>query len=595
MRKYLLTLQLFLTACSVFAAGRLNTSSYIQYGEKYLSKPWAILPVTEFARFRKDGNRVGYEGIVFERRRQLAALVMAEIIEKKGRFMPDIINGLEVMMEEPWWGIPAHYGKPVPVYSDQPVDLFNAESASLIAWTGKKLKTELDKFSPEMYRKIEREINHRILTKALGRNVWWKKAGMNWNPWICSNWLTCVMLYEKDADRRQKAVTEIEGCMRAFIDAYPEDGGCDEGTGYWDRAAASLFECMALMKQIKNDCLATVTVLDYQKEKVARMGAYIYKMYIGNGYSVNFADAHENKSVVQLNVLWPFAQYLNDTAMKGFAAWLAQDKNFWTAPAALYAKSGNFPTLGRELMLLSEIEALGKEKVKEPLVESWLPNLQIAAMRSKGVYVAVKGGTNGESHNHNDVGSFIVYDNGEPLLIDCGVGEYTSKTFSGQRYDIWTMQSDYHNLPQINGVSQKDGKQYHATVLKNSRHSISLDISKAYPKEAAVKKWQRTVTLKGETVSVTENYVLDEYKAPSRLMLMTTLLPDASKQGVVRIGGASLTYDPSKLSVTVEDKSTLLDSLLQNLWGKKLYRIVMEVKGTECVGKIMYGMVLLSK
>lgn len=595
MRKYLLTLKLFLTACSVFAAGRLNTSSYIQYGEKYLSKPWATLPVTEFARFRKDGNRVGYEGIVFERRRQLAALVMAEIIEKKGRFMPDIINGLEVMMEEPWWGIPAHYGKPVPVYSDQPVDLFNAESASLIAWTGKKLKTELDKFSPEMYRKIEREINHRILTKALGRNVWWKKAGMNWNPWICSNWLTCVMLYEKDADRRQKAVTEIEGCMRAFIDAYPEDGGCDEGTGYWDRAAASLFECMALMKQIKNDSLATVTVLDYQKEKVARMGAYIYKMYIGNGYSVNFADAHENKSVVQLNVLWPFAQYLNDTAMKGFAAWLAQDKNFWTAPAALYAKSGNFPTLGRELMLLSEIEALEKEKAKEPLVEAWLPNLQIAVMRSKGVYVAVKGGTNGESHNHNDVGSFIVYDNGEPLLIDCGVGEYTSKTFSGQRYDIWTMQSDYHNLPQINGVSQKDGKQYHATVLKNSRHSISLDISKAYPKEVAVKKWQRTVTLKGETVSVTENYVLDEYKAPSRLMLMTTLLPDASKQGVVRIGGASLTYDPSKLSVTVEDKSTLLDSLLQNLWGKKLYRIVMEVKGTECVGRIKYGMVLLSK
>lgn len=588
MRKYLLTFLFSLIAAVSFAAEKLNTGSYIRYGETYLGKPWASLPVTEFARFRKDGNRVGYETLVFERRRQLAALVMAEITERKGRFMPDIINGLEVMMEEPWWGIPAHYGKPVPLYGEQPVDLFNAESASLIAWAGKELKAELDSFSPELYKKIEREISHRILTKALGVKAWWKTAGMNWNPWICSNWLTCVMLYEKDAVLRQKAVTEIEGCMRAFIDSYPEDGGCDEGTGYWDRAAASLFECLDLMRQIKADSLADVTVLDYRKDKVARMGAYIYKMYIANGYSVNFADAHENKSVVQLNVLWPFALYLDDPAMKGFAAWLAKDKSFWADPAALYAKSGNFPTLGRELMLLRQVSALSEERPVEPLAEAWLPDLQIAVMRGKDKFVAVKGGTNGESHNHNDVGSYIVYADGEPLLIDCGVGEYTSKTFSKERYTIWTMQSDYHNLPQVNGVSQHDGKQFHAEVVKNSRHSITLDIAKAYPEAADVKSWQRTVTLKGTEVEVTEKYNLGTYKAPSRLMLMTTVMPDVSKAGTVRLGKNTITYDAARLSVTVEDKSALLDPLLTGLWGNRLYRIVMELRGKATAGKVTY-------
>lgn len=588
MRKYLLTFLFSLIAAVSFAAEKLNTGSYIRYGETYLGKPWASLPVTEFARFRKDGNRVGYETLVFERRRQLAALVMAEITERKGRFMPDIINGLEVMMEEPWWGIPAHYGKPVPLYGEQPVDLFNAESASLIAWAGKELKAELDSFSPELYKKIEREISHRILTKALGVKAWWKTAGMNWNPWICSNWLTCVMLYEKDAVLRQKAVTEIEGCMRAFIDSYPEDGGCDEGTGYWDRAAASLFECLDLMRQIKADSLAAVTVLDYRKDKVARMGAYIYKMYIANGYSVNFADAHENKSVVQLNVLWPFALYLDDPAMKGFAAWLAKDKSFWADPAALYAKSGNFPTLGRELMLLRQVSALSEERPVEPLAEAWLPDLQIAVMRGKDKFVAVKGGTNGESHNHNDVGSFIVYADGEPLLIDCGVGEYTSKTFSKERYTIWTMQSDYHNLPQVNGASQHDGKQFHAEVVKNSRHSITLDIAKAYPEAADVKSWQRTVTLKGTEVEVTEKYTLGTYKAPSRLMLMTTVMPDVSKAGTVRLGKNTITYDAARLSVTVEDKSALLDPLLTGLWGNRLYRIVMELRGKATAGKVTY-------
>lgn len=588
MRKYLLTFLFSLIAAVSFAAEKLNTGSYIRYGETYLGKPWASLPVTEFARFRKDGNRVGYETLVFERRRQLAALVMAEITERKGRFMPDIINGLEVMMEEPWWGIPAHYGKPVPLYGEQPVDLFNAESASLIAWAGKELKAELDSFSPELYKKIEREISHRILTKALGVKAWWKTAGMNWNPWICSNWLTCVMLYEKDAVLRQKAVTEIEGCMRAFIDSYPEDGGCDEGTGYWDRAAASLFECLDLMRQIKADSLAAVMVLDYRKDKVARMGAYIYKMYIANGYSVNFADAHENKSVVQLNVLWPFALYLDDPAMKGFAAWLAKDKSFWADPAALYAKSGNFPTLGRELMLLRQVSALSEERPVEPLAEAWLPDLQIAVMRGKDKFVAVKGGTNGESHNHNDVGSYIVYADGEPLLIDCGVGEYTSKTFSKERYTIWTMQSDYHNLPQVNGVSQRDGKQFHAEVVKNSRHSITLDIAKAYPEATDVKSWQRTVTLKGTEVEVTEKYTLGTYKAPSRLMLMTTVMPDVSKAGTVRLGKNTITYDAARLSVTVEDKSALLDPLLTGLWGNRLYRIVMELRGKATAGKVTY-------
>lgn len=588
MRAFLVTIIFMLSWLSSLAAKDLNTSSYIHYGETYLGKVWATLPVTEFARFKKEGNRVGYETMVFERRRQLAALAMAEIIERKGRFMPDIINGLEVMMEEPWWGIPAHYGKPVPLYSEQAVDLFNAESASLIAWIGKELKGELDRFSPEMYKKIESEINYRILTKALGSNDWWKKAGMNWNPWICSNWLTCVMLYEKDAALRQKAVTEIEGCMKAFIDAYPEDGGCDEGTGYWDRAAASLFECFSLMSQISKEGLATVTVLDYQKEKVARMGAYIYKMYISNGYSVNFADAHENKSVVQLNVLWPFALYLDDASMKGFASWVAADKDFWNKPAALYAESGNFPTLGRELLLLRHVKALSAEPVKEPNGEAWFPDLQIATMRVGDVFVAIKGGTNGESHNHNDVGSFIIYSSGSPLFIDCGVGEYTSKTFSNERYSIWTMQSDYHNLPNINGYAQKDGKRYHAEVVKRSRHSITLDIAKAYPAEADVKFWKRTVALKGTDVEITEDYELNNYKEQSCVMLMTTTCPELSEDGRLMIGKSILDYNHNMVSAQIEDKSSLLDPLLKSLWGEHLYRIVLKVNKTSRRAKFTY-------
>lgn len=393
--------------------------SYISYGELYLGKQWSVLPTTSFARFKKDGNRTEYEGLCFERRRQLAALVMAEIVEGKNRFIPDIVNGLNVMMEETWWGIPAHYGSAVPKYDDQTVDLFNAETASLMAWTGHELKSQLDKFSPDIYKRLSGEIDRRILRPVLGAKYWWKTAGMNWNPWICSNWLTCVMLYEHNDERKTQAINEIKKCMKAFIDAYPEDGGCDEGTGYWDRAAASLFECLQLLRD------ADIHLDDEEKlmPKIANMGSYIYNMYVGNDYCVNFADAHENKSQVQLNVLYPFAQYLNDKTMREFAAYIAQQKNFWHTPAKLYDKSGNFPTLGRELLLLKSLQSLKEETPRQPLTEAWLPNLQIMTARSgkstdatKGLYLAVKGGHNDESHNHNDVGSFIVYADGESTL-----------------------------------------------------------------------------------------------------------------------------------------------------------------------------------
>lgn len=235
MIRFLILLLLSVVAnVRISAQELLNRQSYIQYGETYLSQPWPELSRQAFARFKTDGNRVEYEGQVFERRRHLAALAMAEIVEGKGRFLQQIVVGIDSMLKEPWWGIPAHYSKKEPRYEEQTVDLFNAESAALLAWTCSRLERPLTKIRPTLPVQVSKEIHHRMLEPALGSKYWWKSASMNWNPWICSNWLACLYLYESDEERMQKAVTEIEGCMKKFIDNYPEDGGCDEGTGYWD-------------------------------------------------------------------------------------------------------------------------------------------------------------------------------------------------------------------------------------------------------------------------------------------------------------------------------------------------------------------------
>jgi hypothetical protein len=322
-------------------------------------------------------------------------------------------------------------------------------------------------------------------------------------------------------------------------------------------------------------------LLDYGADnpKVRKMAAYAYKMYIGNDYCANFADAHENKAVQQINIVYPFGLWLGDKTMREFGAYLGYQKHVLENPAALYDKSGNFPTLGRELFFLRNIRDFMAETPREPLLKNvWLPDLQIMTARRGHLFVAVKGGHNGESHNHNDVGSFVVYDNNEPLFIDPGVGEYTAKTFGKNRYDIWTMQSQYHNLPQINGVDQKDGKQYGAKVISHKDGLLTLDIASAYPQEAAVKSWKRTIAATKSGITITEDYALSEYRQPSRLMFIT-LNPDALQH---------IHFDTNKLSATIEDISSQLDPLLQGMWGKHMYRIVLTIKSTRNNESIRY-------
>ena len=565
--------------------------SYIQYGEQYLGKPWQTLPNTVFAEFKTNGNRVNYEALNFEKRRQLAALVMAEILEGDGRFLKDIIDGMGSFCEETWWGIPAHYGKKVPVPEDQTVDLFNAETASLIAWAAYMLKPQFDRFSPDLCARIDREIQRRILEPAVSTDYWWKTAGMNWNPWICSNWLVCVLLCEHDEVRKAEAIRQIEKATQAFIDSYPADGGCDEGPGYWDRAAASMFEVLQLLASCSGE--TENSILLGNMSKVREMAAYAYRTYIGNDYCVNFADAHENKAIQQVNIVYPFGLWLNDPTMREFAAYLGKQKGILKNPAKLYDKSGNFPTLGRELMFLRRINAFMAETPREPLLKDvWLGNLQIMTARRGPLFVAMKGGTNSESHNHNDVGSMIVYADGEPLFIDPGVGEYTSKTFSKDRYTIWTMQSGYHNLPQINGVDQKDGKEYAAKVISHKSGILTLDIAGAYPQEADVKSWKRTVSSGKSAITVTEDYELGACREPVRLMLMTVVEPTLTSQGVrhfVSLGGHRVEYDGSQMEAAVEDVSSLLDPLLQGMWGKEMYRITLTVKSNNTRQHIKYS------
>ena len=163
-----------------------------------------------------------------------------------------------------------------------------------------------------------------------------------------------------------------------------------------------------------------------------------------------------------------------------------------------------------------------------------------AAGTTDGLYVAAWGGHNGQSHNHNDVGNYLVYQNGQPALIDVGRPTYTRQTFSSDRYKIWAMQSAYHNLPTVNGQMQGVGTQYAATQVSyhadDAVAELQLDLAAAYPKSAGIRTWVRTIRLQREDhLLVKDQFTLREKSSDIVQHLMTPCNVELLEDGQLRL------------------------------------------------------------
>ena len=238
--------------------------------------------------------------------------------------------------------------------------------------------------------------------------------------------------------------------------------------------------------------------------------------------------------------------------MMQFAAYVAKKYDYLSKPSDLFLQSGNWPTLSRELMLLSMLPQLRKTRAAQPhTTDAWLANSQIMVAATDRWLVAAKGGHNNESHNHNDVGSFVVYSNGAPVLIDLGRDTYTSQTFSSRRFELMNNRSLYHNVPLINGCEQHDGREYKALGAEHTANDtasiLTLDIAKAYPKEAQAERWKRSIVMnrKRDRVEVTEDFrIVKSADRPTEITLMCYGEPRMLQPGRVALAdGPSFAFD----------------------------------------------------
>lgn len=572
---------------------------FITRGEEYLDYDWPSLTATGYMDYYRTGNRSRFQKLYFERRYALGSLVVAECLEGKGRFLDQITNGLWLILEETSWVIPAHntgvaddyYGVLPPVKEDQGIDLFSAETGALLSWTYYLLKEQLNEISPRISQGIEQEVTDRIIDQYLKRDdIWWmgfhesSHHVNNWNPWCNSNCLTAFLLIEKDEEQRLEGIKKVLSSLDIFLDLYPEDGGCDEGPSYWNKNGGSLFDCLELLNS------ATAGGIDvYDNKLIQDIGRYIYRVHIDQDYFLNFADGN-GRLIQQPELLYRFGKRLDNQVLVDFAV------EFYYLTDDIINLTKIYPFF-RVLSAVFNGEVLKKASHKFPYLQDvWLPEIEVMAARQKGgskegLYLAAKGGHNNDSHNHNDVGQFMIYVEGQPCLIDAGVETYTAKTFSEKRYEIWTMRSSYHNLPTINGVEQAPGEEFQATDVEyeagKREVDFSMDIASAYPTKAGLKSWKRSFIYKrsGEgSVELKEDFTFEQEDNQICWNFLTVCRPQQLAKNRIKLqtdSGDSLIIDYDQQLLYSTEEIELDDERLNSTWGDILYRIIFDLNLKE--------------
>lgn len=498
---------------------------------------YPMLKATDFMAFRRTGNRKIYEGPYFERRSKLVQAIIAECAAGDGSFLDAVIDGLWCVLEETSWVISAHNSirnrtnPPLPDPEEPSICLFSAQTAQILAYAVYLLGDELDAIDPVITRRVRDEIKTRLFKPFLERDDFgWMGFGggrlSNWTPWILSNVMESFLFLCEESEKRVTAVLRAMQMLDFYIAGQPEDGGCDEGCGYWNMASGSLLDCLDILYR------ATDGAVDcYSHPMVHAIGTFPMNAHISGDWFWNFADC-DARTAMEGERIARFGEVTGDEALRSFGEKIMRAKGIGGVTGG---------TQMNRLMNNLFHRYMPGDGVEEPEMV-YLPVSQVYARRRGGLYGVIKGGHNAENHNHNDLGSFMIYVDGNPAVVDLGNLVYTAKTFGSERYTIVNTRSRNHNVPLIGGIEQSAGRLYTAEMTDAGDNGVTVEFGRAYPEEAGVKSILRSFSVKEGAVCVKDRIVLQE-ETVLAWTFMVMGKPEWNKDAsCVTFGGLRLVY-----------------------------------------------------
>ncbi len=476
---------------------RMILESIVKEAEAMLKNPLPHAFATDYLSFIRTGIRSQWDGVFRQHRNYFDTLVLAECIEGEGRFLDGILDSAWALCELSTWCPPQHApGQTLPEPGYHQIDLIASHMASDAALSLYLMGERMDGFEPRWKERILYELDRRIWKPYLERDDhWWLKPGgdreilNNWTA-VCNNGVVSSAIFcMDDLDRLSEIIHRGIWSLGFYLDSFTEDGGSSEGVSYWNYGFGNYVELRDILYRRTDGAIDL-----FDDVRIPEIAEFPLKFVLSGDRCVNFSDCGD----IFRPFPWLCSYLWRQFGIEDFGR---------LANALIRSIPENVLGYRNFSLALKTFFDLPRDLPSGPLRHSahyFLQSLQWMISRfdpsDEGTLIlAVKGGHNGENHNQNDCGSFIIHFMEESLVAELGSGSYTRAYFGPDRYRHIACSSRGHSVPLVNDVEQGTGKSYGAEILSHgsteSQDILSLDLKGAYPEEAGLDKLDRTISL----------------------------------------------------------------------------------------------------
>lgn len=532
-------------------------------GDKLLQETMPELTYSLFRLFSTTGSRREYELVYFRRRNRLTTFGLLAWLEGADSvYMDALSDAIGSILDEYTWCLPAHFlhgpemkSAPLEQYAAEglvnrtaesfTIDLFAAETAFALSEISALLGASL----PQLLRvRIREEVLRRILRPFVTQAPsGWETATHNWAS-VCGGSIAAAAIYTlQDEDELAAVLERAFSALASYLSGFEDDGACTEGYMYWQYGFGYFTYAADLILRRTGGAVNW-----FQTDKVRQVALFQQKSFLHGRKVVNFSDSQGEAGIFMglsgyLKRLYPEIEQPELSLRAGFR----DDHCSRWAPA-----------LRNLLWSLDDVEGSAWQTAAYYLPDAqWLVSRQL---QEQGAFVfAAKGGHNNEPHNHNDIGHFILYAQGETLLPDLGSGQYSRKYFGPERYEILCNGSQSHSVPIIEGLYQQAGEEHRAELLaynsNDAEDVFALEISSAYGNAKLKELVRRFTWSKTEPplLEVMDSYEFVQAQATLVERFMAWHRPQQAEDGRIRIAASEearvfVSYDLDKFDWEVE-------------------------------------------
>ena len=304
---------------------------------------------------------------------------------------------------------------------------------------------------------------------------------------------------------------------------------CVEGTAYWG-FGFGFFVTYAMLERE----LTEGRVDWFARPKVKAISAYIQQMFLETGVMATYGDCNQKEGY------WVGLHHMVKSIYPDVIEALPLNK-------ATYCTYTHF-AFGLRSIVYYNPDYVTNQLEHRVYCQ---PNSSYFTKRTPSYGFGVKGGNNAESHNHIDVGTFILARHNRQVICDFGYpgpGANTGDYHGKDRYKNFNPSGFGHSIPYFGEVNQceKALETRALTVYDEAAGTVTLDLTDAYYNVQELKSLVRTFRLEDARIELTDTYDY-QGEVPATERFITNIKP--------RVEGNSLWLDD--VCLTLASNATL--------------------------------------